>query len=70
MLWRLGVHVDEEAVNFDDPPEELQTFYDDISGALLDPRLVKEARGKELEFVSEFEVYRKSREGKQLGGAL
>ena len=55
----IGTHVDEESVKWDDPPEHQREFYDEISGALLDPKLVMEARAKEIEFVKEFEVYKK-----------
>ena len=55
----IGTHVDEESVKWDKPPEYQREFYDEISGALLDPKLVKQARAKEIEFVKEFEVYKK-----------
>ena len=39
--WKLdameiGVHVDEDAVDFDNPPTELEVHHDNISGAMLD----------------------------------
>jgi len=55
----IGVHVDEEAISWDEPDEVEAQYYDDISGALLDPKLVSEARRKEIEFVHQFGVYEK-----------
>ena len=55
----IGTHVDEESIKWDKPPEYQREFYDEISGALLDPELVKRARAKEIEFIKEFEVYKK-----------
>ena len=39
----IGTHVDEESVKWDDPPEHQREFYDEISGALLDPKFVMQA---------------------------
>ena len=55
----IGAHVDEEAIGWDEPNAVEAEFYDEISGALLDPKLVAEARKKEIEFVREFGVYEK-----------
>ena len=57
----VGVHVDEESVNFDTVSQEpwAEECFDDISGARLDPKLVKAARAEELEFLHGFGVYKK-----------
>ena len=39
----IGVHVDEDAVDFDKPPAELAVYCDKISGAMLDPAKMKSA---------------------------
>ena len=33
----IGVHVDEDAVDFDNPPAELEVYYDNISGSHARP---------------------------------
>ena len=39
--------------------EAIELFYDDITGRLLPQKLVRKARGKEIEFVHTFKVYEK-----------
>ena len=46
-------------MSWDAPNEVELEHYDDISGALLDPHQVEEARRKEIEFVHQFGVYEK-----------
>ena len=50
----IGVHVDEDAVDFDNPPAELEVYCGNISGAMLDPVKINAARREE---VDEFGVY-------------
>ena len=51
-----GVHVDEGAVDFDNPLAELEVYFDNIIGAMLDPLRIKAARQEEVDFVHEFDV--------------
>ena len=53
------LHIDEEAVSWDELKEAEGEYDEDIAGVLLDPRLVKTARAKEMEFVKPFGVYKK-----------
>ena len=46
---------DEESV----PEEDVEKFYDDISGKLLPTKLVREARLEEIKFLQSFPVYKK-----------
>ena len=55
----IGVHLDEETISWDEPNDVETEYYDEVSGALLDPRMVREARSKEIEFVRQFGVYEK-----------
>ena len=61
----VGVHVDEESVDFDTVSQEpwAEECFDDISGARRDPKLVKAARAEELEFLYRFGVYKKVARG-------
>ena len=63
----LCVHVDEDAVDFDNPLAEL-AYYDDISGGVLDPVRVLAARREEVDFVHESAVYRKVPRASAVGG--
>ena len=56
------VHVDVGA--------ELAVYYDNISGAMLDPARVKAARREEVDFVHEFGVYRKTPSASAVGGQI
>ena len=47
----LGLDADEQASNWHEPDNLERQLFDSISGQLLDPSLVQEARRKELEFV-------------------
>ena len=67
-VMEIGAHVDEDAVDFDNPAAELEVYYDKISGALLDPVRVKAGRREEVEFVHEFCVYRKISRASAVGG--
>ena len=53
---------------FDNPPAEPTVYYDNISGALLDPVMVKAARRAGVDFVLEFGVYRKMPRASSVGG--
>ena len=71
--WKLyameiGVQVDEDAVDLDNPPAELEVHYDNISGAMLDPVKMNAARRQEVDFVRVFGVYRKIPRGGAVGG--
>ena len=63
----IGVHLDEEAVHWDEPDEVEAEYYDDFSGVVLDQKLVKEARGKEIELVDRIGVYEKVPKEQALG---
>ena len=71
--WKLhameiGVHVDEDAVDFDSPPAEPEVYDDSISEAMLDLVKVKAARREELDFFPEFGVYRQIPRARAVGG--
>ena len=57
MMVIAEAHADEDAIDWSEPNDVEAQYYDDISGALLDPQLVKEARGEEIQFVKDFGVY-------------
>ena len=55
--FECGFNIDKEEVDFQS--DTWEEFYDDISGALLDSDMVKQARDEELKFVRDFGVYTK-----------
>ena len=63
----IGSHMDDEHVSWEQPQEEDEQFIDNISGALLDPNLVREARRKDIDFVHQFGVYEKVPEACAVG---
>ena len=53
----VGLHLDSDDIAFSS--EDNAEFYDNISGALLDPVMVKSARKEEISYMRELNVYRK-----------
>ena len=64
----IGAHVDEDAVELDNPPAELEGCCDTILGIMLDPAKIEAARHEEVDFVHEFDVYRKIHRASAVGG--
>ena len=63
----LGPHMDDEPASWEQPQEEDEQLIDSISGALLDPNLVREARRKDIDFVHQLGVYENVPEGCAVG---
>ena len=66
----VGPHMYEDAINWDDPAPEALEVYDQISGALLDSGMVRQARAEEIDFVHRFGVYRKVPAAEAVGKLL
>ena len=43
----------------EDESEELEIIWDDMSGAELDPKAVRRARGEEIDYVRKMDLYNK-----------
>ena len=64
----VGYNVDEaDPLGFDMPVEAFERYYDEVTGALLDPKLVREARREEVQWVKDFKVYEKVPEAQSKG---
>ena len=63
----IGIHVDEGAVDFDNPPADLEVYIDTVSLDMPEPVKVKVAR-EEVDFDHEFGVYRKIPRASAVGG--
>ena len=67
-VMEIGVHVDDDAVDFDNPSAELEIVLRQDLGGHTDPVKVKAARRKDVDFVHEFGVHRKIPRASAAGG--